>query len=446
MIKHLEGINRNTAIANILLVANAFIWYLIAFNMLKELLMQINATTTETVLIIGINTGAIVIAGLIGSFLINNFKNRKRFLQLWIASGILLSIIPLALNILDFSHIVLISLVFGAYFGIGMPATMGLHSTVTKTEERAKFGGFTFLIIGIFFSIAGIIIFNSLIASCLILAFIRLIGLVFFYPIRKIKQISEETSTELKYTRILSNKSFILFFIPWCLFTLINYMAIPIQNSIFSAELEFTTLMAIEYVIIALFAVISGLVADKFGRKRLSIIGFMMLGIGYAIIVFLSNINLYLTGIIYVLIDGVAWGIFYVLFIFTLWGDLANNKKSDKIYFLGVLPFVSSYFIQLIVEPYLVGIPKEMIFSFASVFLFIAILPLIYAPETLPEKIMKDRDLKSYIEKAKKKAAKDAEKANKRKTEQKTQNDEKSDTSDEDKNYENAKRLAEKYY
>jgi hypothetical protein len=41
-----------------------------------------------------------------------------------------------------------------------------------------------------------------------------------------------------------------------------------------------------------------------------------------------------------------------------------------------------------------------MIFSFASVFLFLAVLPLIYAPETLPEKTMKDRDLKSYIEKA----------------------------------------------
>ena len=46
------------------------------------------------------------------------------------------------------------------------------------------------------------------------------------------------------------------------------------------------------------------------------------------------------------------------------------------------------------------------IFSFASVFLFLAVLPLIYAPETLPEKIMKDRDLKSYIENAKKKAEK----------------------------------------
>jgi hypothetical protein len=46
------------------------------------------------------------------------------------------------------------------------------------------------------------------------------------------------------------------------------------------------------------------------------------------------------------------------------------------------------------------------IFTFASFFLFIAILPLVYAPETLPEKIMKEKDLKFYVEKAQKIAQK----------------------------------------
>jgi hypothetical protein len=34
--------------------------------------------------------------------------------------------------------------------------------------------------------------------------------------------------------------------------------------------------------------------------------------------------------------------------------------------------------------------------------LFLAVLPLLYAPETLPEKKIRDKELKSYIEKAKK--------------------------------------------
>jgi hypothetical protein len=38
----------------------------------------------------------------------------------------------------------------------------------------------------------------------------------------------------------------------------------------------------------------------------------------------------------------------------------------------------------------------------ASSFLFLAILPLLYAPETLPEKKIKERELKEYLKKASK--------------------------------------------
>ena len=83
------------------------------------------------------------------------------------------------------------------------------------------------------------------------------------------------------------------------------------------------------------------------------------------------------------------------------------------------------------------------LFSFMAFFLFIAVLPLIYAPETLSDKVTKDRDLKSYIENAKKKVQKESDKVNKKhnlQTEEKTQ-----DTIP-DMNYEEAAKLAEKYY
>ncbi len=41
-------------------------------------------------------------------------------------------------------------------------------------------------------------------------------------------------------------------------------------------------------------------------------------------------------------------------------------------------------------------------FSLASFFLFVAVLPLMYANETLSEKRVKEMELKSYLEKAKK--------------------------------------------
>jgi hypothetical protein len=46
------------------------------------------------------------------------------------------------------------------------------------------------------------------------------------------------------------------------------------------------------------------------------------------------------------------------------------------------------------------------LFSFTAFFLFLAVLPLFFAPETLPEKVKKERELKFYIEKAQKVAQK----------------------------------------
>ncbi len=140
------------------------------------------------------------------------------------------------------------------------------------------------------------------------------------------------------------------------MFTLINFMTMPIQSTLFATNnAQYTLLVAMENVVTAIVAVICGLVADKWGRKRLSILGFVMLGIGYAVIGMFSinGADLLLGSIIYFVADGIAWGIFFVLFVFTLWGDLAQNGKGDKFYVLGALPYISSYFMQLLFTPFL---------------------------------------------------------------------------------------------
>jgi hypothetical protein len=102
-----------------------------------------------------------------------------------------------------------------------------------------------------------------------------------------------------------------------------------------------------------------------------------------------------------VVVDSIAWGIFVVLFFLTLWGDLSDNLLKDKFYLLGGLPFLLSWFVQLIIEPYITSISIYAAFSLASFFLFLAVVPLMFAPETLPEKMLRERELRSYIERAK---------------------------------------------
>ena len=89
-------------------------------------------------------------------------------------------------------------------------------------------------------------------------------------------------------------------------------------------------------------------------------------------------------------------------------------------------------------------ISETTVFSFAAFFLFAATLPLFYAPETLSEKVLKDMDLMSYVEKARKKAESETKKTDK-KTETK-ENAEEPKAPEDDSNYEEARKLAEKYY
>jgi steroid 5-alpha reductase family enzyme len=107
--------------------------------------------------------------------------------------------------------------------------------------------------------------------------------------------------------------------------------------------------------------------------------------------------------IFYTLVDGIAWGAFYTIFLITLWGDLAQGRSSEKYYAIGGLPYLFSNFMRLWLGSYVAdAVTSSAVFSFASIFLFLAVLPLVYAPETLPEKTIKDRELKQYIDKAKK--------------------------------------------
>jgi MFS family permease len=452
--------NLKLATANVILVADAFVWYMLAFNCLKILLNQQN-TTEFDLPIFGINTVAIAVSAFIATFFFQKLKDRRRFLYCWTASGIAISLVPLFLNTADISHIAIISLLFGTYFGLGMPATMGYHTILTKVEGRGKQGGLIFLIIGSTFAMTSVITQSSIFQIAIILAIIRVIGLISLHSIKptELNKNQDEITSKVKYRKILFDRSFLFYFIPWGMFTLINYMTIPIQSTIYPLEptnvmLSQSFLTELEYIISGLVAVLSGFVADRVGRKRLTMFGFIMLGIGYAVLGLVSanagssaNLatsgSLLLASIVFTITDGIAWGIFYVVFLFTLWGDLAQSRNSDKFYFLGALPYMSSYFMQLLFAPYLTEISITTIFSFASVFLFLAVLPLVYAPETLPEKVMKDRDLKSYVEKAKKKAQKDTENVTKKEN---NPEQEPAESADNSKEYEEAKKLAEKYY
>ncbi len=126
------------------------------------------------------------------------------------------------------------------------------------------------------------------------------------------------------------------------MFLLVNYLAVPINSMLFNPEFVFYSSM-VENILAGAVAVLSGFVADILGRKRLAVMGFVLLGLGYACLGLLPQnvIGWWL----YTGVDAIAWGIFYTIFVTTLWGDLAQERNSEKYYALGSLPFIFSIFI-----------------------------------------------------------------------------------------------------
>jgi MFS family permease len=406
------GATPKVAAVAIILVANAFVWYTCAFSFLADtvtnMVTNMELSIAESAVIFGINFLGIAASAFLGSFLISKYKRRMNFLLYWMSAGIIFSLLPILIDNTSFTGLVVLATSLGVYFGLGMPTCMGYYSAATETGNRARLSGLIILSIGIGFfllhSIGGVDV--TLISLSLVTwRALGLISLVFLKP--KEKPIDQKAG--LSYRSIISDKPFLLYFIPWLMFSLVNDLTFPVnQNSFPETFISFSTML--ENLLAGIVAVIGGFFADSVGRKRLTLAGFTLLGLGYAILgLFPKN---FLGWWFYTTVDGIAWGVFSTIFLITVWGDLAQGQSSEKYYILGSLPYLLSNFTRVSLGSYVAATVSDpfAVFSFAAFFLFLAVLPVVYAPETLPEKTMKERELKKYVEKAQREAEKAQEK------------------------------------
>ena len=341
-----------------------------------------------------------VFSALLGAILASKIGKRMPFLLFWIALGIFSSLLLMLTNNPSGLNILILATLYGISFGLGMPACLGYYSDSTIVENRARLGGIIMFITtaGTIILLGVVLTVNNVFMHALILAAWRGTSLAVF-PLSK-QQENIKKGKNPSYLSIISQRAYLFYFIPWIMFSLVNSLSIPMQSAILGeTSLEF--LLLVEYTMVGSFAIIGGFLSDFFGRKRMIITGFVTLGIGYAILgIYPENVA---SWYLYTIVDGMAWGIFSAIFFITIWGDLAQEKPPDKYYALGGLPYLLSSFLRITLGPYIAQtIPAYAIFSFTAFFLFLAVIPLMYAPETLPEKKIKERELKGYIDKAKK--------------------------------------------
>ncbi|MGD6934578.1 MAG: MFS transporter [Candidatus Bathyarchaeia archaeon] len=384
-----------SSFAGIFLVANTFVWYLYSCRLLSEVTLNGEFSSFQALIVWSMTILGTALASVFG-FLISNNVKKSDFIRYWVLAGIPLSLIPAVKDITPIFNSMFFFSFAGIYFGLGMPVSLAYFASLTKENNRSKLGGLTFLAIFIGVLILGALGIKDPQLNAIVLAVVKIIGLAAILNIKPLENVN--TQKDVTYKEVFKNKTFLLYFVPWMMFSTANYIAAPIVSQIFQPSL-FESFMMTENILAGVFAVVSGFVADYVGRRRLVLAGFILLGVGYA------SLGLFSENIVgwwfYTITDGVAWGIFYTIFLMTIWGDIAGNSNSEKFYAIGYLPFLFSILTQLSMGTTISStINSSAIFSFTSLFLFIAVLPLAYAPETLPFQILRKRELESYIEKA----------------------------------------------
>jgi MFS family permease len=441
--KRLGAAPKVAAVA-IILVANVFVWYTCAFSFLADTVTNMVTNTelsiAESAVIFGFNFLGMAASAFLGSLLISKHKRRMNFLLYWMFAGIIFSLLPLLIDNTSSTGLAVLAASLGVYFGLGMPACMGYYSASTETRNRARLSGLIILSIGIgFFLLKSIGGADATLISLSLVTW-RVLGLISLVSLKP-KEKPIDQKTRLTYRSVISYKPFLLYFIPWLMFSLVNDLTLPVNQNFFPETfISFSTML--ENLLAGIIAVIGGFFADSMGRKRLTLAGFALLGLGYAVLgLFPMN---FLGWWFYTIVDGVAWGIFSMIFLITVWGDLAQGQNSEKYYVLGSLPYLLSNFTRVSLGSFVSATVLEnaAIFSFAAFFLFLAVLPLVYAPETLPEKTIKELELKKYVEKAQK----EAEKAQKKENEDTSRENWDATTEIEDVDFEEKLKEAEKHY
>jgi len=379
------------------LVINVLAWLFTISIMLDNLLISIEVKETQKTIIWAFYYVTLTGSGIIGAIL-SKKVNRIKFLGLWIIFGAVVSSFPALFINPTVNQMQILAILLGGSLGIGIPSCLAYFADCTSVENRGLTSGTIFL----FANLAAIAIFltgftePNILLNSLILVVWRASALLVFFLKPKEKIVASETKTKGSFKSIFNNKSFLLYFVAWFMFMLVDRSEAPMVRFFTNDH----TYLMLAPIIGGFSAFIACLLADRIGRKRIVISGFVTFGIAYAVIGLAPD--LFISRYFFLAIESTSTGILVVIFVLLLWGDLSEFGAREKYYAIGISPYIFTCIIQLFSGQYFMSVPNTRAFSLAAFFLFMAVLPLLYAPETLPEKKMELRRLRKFADDAKK--------------------------------------------
>ena len=380
----------------ILLLANSLVWIIVSFTVLGAVINELSFLEIEKTILFLIFYMTIAVTAVVGAKIFPSA--RVTSLKFWLfLSSISTCLIIFLPNSNLVTAITLVSF-FGATTGIGVPSCLSYFADSTEVENRGINSGIAWSIAGIsILLLAFLTIQLDPISTVPFIALWRFGGGIGFFLTENKNKIKFLPKSP-KYSDLIRQREVILYLFPWMMFCILNFLLLPIMQNHFGED--FSVTIGISWGITAIVATLGGYIADIVGRKLVIIAGFTMLGVEYALVGLLSAEApaMYC----YTVLDGISWGLLCSIFLTTLWGDLGKNCQKEKYYVFGGLTFFLPGLLSELISPYVASIEAPFAFSLASFFLFISVLTLISASETLPQKKIKERQLRDYLNQANK--------------------------------------------
>jgi len=339
----------------------------------------------------------LVLSGLIGS-LVSEKVDRRRFLFAWLLLGAFTIITPTFFQGIVFY--MLFSILLGISFGLGFPSVQGFLTDSTNFERRGRISG---IIVFLFFSIVVAVLlfanFSGLGATELLLVCETLSVLGFLALL--VSPCRREKGATLSLVGTLKSRSFASYAVPWLIFNIANGM---LAFAKFTSDIEAVRVFgsAIEFLATIIAALVAGFLADRYGRKQPLLIGLVALGVGYALLGLVSSAATYL---LYVTVEGAAWGLIVVSYMLVILGDLSSQFGSkEKFYALGgiMIPFLTrTIFVEI---QGLTGftLAGNYLTTMLSIVTFISVIPVLRAPETLPADKISEKKMRDHLKKVSK--------------------------------------------
>ena len=377
----------------LLLLLNSFTWYL-----LGQLIVAKLTSSYEDSLALFPKVAfplSIILSALVGSVLFSKAQ-RNRVLYGWLLFGTVASLLPAVQVGNSFEGTLALVVVLGGSLGLGMPLLLRRFAESLPVENRGTIGGLTFFTVT---ASAPIIIFLTpelgLLSSALVLALWRCWSIPALLALPAKPNLQVHCEKGISFRDLFSNRAFVLYFIAWLMFSMVDGFE---ELTISQYGGRYAEMNMIEPIVAGFSALAGGILADRTGRRRVIISGFVSLGIAYAVLGIDPSPDS-ISWLLYFVVDGFAIGLLWTMFTIVIWGELAA-RGTEKYYAVGEAPFFLTRIVYLFSTPYFASLESTSTFSLAAFFLFIAVVPLFYAPETLPEKKIHDRQLKIYTEDA----------------------------------------------